>query len=118
MKYNSKKREKIAQLFQDGSLLTAKVICNMLPEIDKATIYRALNALVEQGDLREVHLNKEYSHYELTHEGDNHQHFICTNCDKILPIDVDSSVIKKLLPKNVRAQDFELNVKGTCTDCN
>jgi Fur family ferric uptake transcriptional regulator len=117
IKYKSKKREKIMQLLQDGSLLTAKAICIRLPDIDRTTVYRALNALVEQGDLREIHLHKEYSQYELAHNGDTHQHFVCTNCEKILPINVDASVISKLLPKNFKAENFELNVKGTCNDC-
>lgn len=115
--YHSKKREQIVELFKDGSLLTAKAICSQLPNIDRATIYRTLSTLVKLGTLREVHLYKEYSHYELMHEGDTHQHFICTQCDKILPIEVEKDLVTQLLPDNVEALEFELNVKGTCNDC-
>jgi Fur family transcriptional regulator, ferric uptake regulator len=117
IKYNTKQREKILELFIDGSLLTAKAISNTLSDIDRTTVYRTLNTLVKQGTLREVHLHKEYAHYELINEGDNHQHFVCTNCDKVVPIEVDEKVIKKLLPENLESKEFELNIKGTCNDC-
>lgn len=115
--YHSKKREEIVNLFKDGSLLTAKGVCNLVPNIDRATVYRTIKSLVEQGILREVHLNKDYSHYELTHAGDNHQHFMCTNCEKIIPVEVDSKLIAKLLPKDIKTEEFELNIKGRCNDC-
>jgi len=117
IKYNTKQREGILELFKDGSLLTAKAISTTLSNVDRTTVYRTLNALVKQGTLREVHLYKEYSHYELIHQGDNHQHFICNNCDKVLPINVNPKELKSILPKGVEFEEFELSLKGKCIDC-
>jgi Fe2+ or Zn2+ uptake regulation protein len=114
---HSQKREQILQLLKDGSLLTATEICEKLPHIDRATIYRNLDLFTRQGFLRKVNVKEGVASYEITHEGDNHQHFICSNCEKIIPIDIDKHMIEKLAPKGVKLENFELNVKGKCEDC-
>ena len=112
---NSKKRDQILKLFEKGELLTANEVCDKLNTIDRATIYRNINLFVELGILREVNVKKGISSYELN--TDHHQHFICTDCEKIIPVEVDDRVIKEFLPVGVEVSDFELNLKGKCTDC-
>lgn len=113
---HSDKREKILHIFKDGSLLTANEICERIPEIDRATIYRNLSLFASEGILREVNVKKGITSYELNQ--DKHQHFICTNCDKIIPVEVDPKVLLKIIPNNFKFEDFELNLKGKCKDCN
>lgn len=113
---NSKKRNKILDLFSNGHLLTANEVEKFLPDIDRATVYRNLSKFVEEGVLREVNVKKGISSYELN--TDHHQHFICSNCDKIVPVEVDETLFKKILPEGVQLEDFELNLKGKCNDCN
>jgi len=115
--HNSKKREKILKLFSNGHLLTANQVVEKINDVDRATIYRNLSMFVELGILREVNVKKGVSSYELNKQGDHHQHFICNNCEKIVPINVDESLFKNFIPKGVKLEDFELNLKGKCEDC-
>ncbi len=114
---NSKKRNQIIEVFKNGDLLTANEVCEKLKDLDRATVYRNLSLLTSEGVLREVNIKKGVSSYELNKENDFHQHFICNNCEKILPVDISIQDIKKILPKNVEFEEFELNLKGKCTDC-
>ena len=114
---NSKKRNQIINFFRSGDLLTASEVTKKLPDIDRATIYRNLALLTSEGVLREVNLKKGISSYELNHEGDYHQHFICENCEKVIPVDVDIREISKIVPAGVELENFELNLKGKCEEC-
>lgn len=113
----SLKREQILNLFKSGNLFTANEICELLPEVDRATIYRNIHRFVESGVLREVNLKKGISSYELNIKGDYHQHFICTDCEKVIPVEIDNQIIEQIAPSGVKFEDFELNLKGKCTDC-
>lgn len=112
----SKKRDKIVKIFEKGDLLTAQEIVDKLSDIDRATIYRNLTKLTEAGILREVHVKKGVSSYEIAKPHDYHQHLICTNCEKVIPIDISPSDVKKLIP-GVEFDEFELNLRGKCPNC-
>lgn len=114
---NSKKRDKIIEIFKSGALLTSTEVIEKLPEIDRATVYRNLALLTSEGILREVNVKKGISSYELNREGDFHQHFICENCEKILPIEINLKSIIKSIPAGLKLNNFELNLKGRCSEC-
>lgn len=114
---NSKKRDQILNVFANGDLLTANEVCEKLEKIDRATVYRNLSLFVKEGILREVHVRKGIASYELKHPGDTHQHLVCQNCEKVVPIDVKDEDIKKVLPKGVEFSEFELNLRGKCKEC-
>jgi len=114
---HSLKREKIITIFQDGSLLTANEVSSKVNDIDRATVYRNLNLLLEEGILRKVNLRVGIASYELANNGDNHQHFICNNCEKIIPIEIDIAIIEKLKPAGSELKAYELNLKGKCQEC-
>lgn len=113
----SKKREKILDLFRNGSLLTASEVCEKLTDIDRATIYRNLDLFLKEGILRKVNVKEGIASYELNIDGDYHQHFLCTNCEKIIPVVVDLKVIEQYVPSGVKFENFELNFKGKCEEC-
>lgn len=114
---NSTKRQQILEVFQNGDLLTANEVCEKLTDIDRATIYRNINLLASLGTLREVNIKKGITSYEIQHEDDFHQHFVCDDCEKIIPFDVDLTALKKLIPSSVSFEQFELNLRGKCEEC-
>jgi len=114
---HSKKRDLVLKVFQNGDLLDANEVCQQVSQVDRATIYRNLALFVEQGILREVNIKKGITHYELNKEGDHHQHFVCDDCNKVIPVDVDPNLIKSVIPAGVEVNDFELNLKGKCEEC-
>lgn len=114
---NSTKRQKILKVFKNGDLLTANEVCGKLPSIDRATIYRNLTFFVSENILRKVNVKKGISSFEINKENDYHQHFICKHCEKIIPVDINLKDIKKILPKSLKFDEFELNLKGSCKQC-
>lgn len=114
---NSKKRNQLIEVFKNGDLLTANEVYEKVKGLDRATVYRNLSLLTSEGILREVNIKKGISSYELNKENDFHQHFICDNCEKVIPVDVNPTELKSILPVGVEFEEFELNLKGKCTDC-
>jgi Fur family ferric uptake transcriptional regulator len=87
-----------------------------VPNLGIATVYRALNNLVEEGTLRTVELPGQTSRYEKGDLG-HHHHFHCTSCDRVY--DLDGCLLKKEmdLPKGFRVQQHDITLTGTCPDC-
>jgi len=91
--------------------------------IDRATIYRNLQDLVEAGILSRTDFGAVW-HFELAgkgadHASDGHPHFVCSECGVVscLPgarIDVK---VPKPSPKTVRSGRFEVQLRGVCDRC-
>lgn len=113
----SLKREKILAVFSNADLLSADEVYAKLRDIDRATVYRNINYFVKQGLLREVSVKKGIVLYEIMK--DDHQHFMCSNCSKIIPVDIDRTALLTIIPNNnqFRIDDYEVNIKGKCRDC-
>ncbi|HEX9804541.1 MAG TPA: transcriptional repressor [Candidatus Dojkabacteria bacterium] len=112
----SKKREKILKVFQKGHLMTALEVSKKLSEIDQATVYRNINRFVIEGILKEIKLDRGISHYEIA--DDNHQHFVCDNCEKIYPIHIEDKVFKEVMKSTDRkVSGIEINLRGKCEKC-
>ena len=66
------------------------------PTIGKGTVYRNLDILVEEGDLRKVEVPDGPNRFDLTLK--NHYHVRCVNCGEISDVVMDE--ILGLLEKN------------------
>ncbi|BDQ04892.1 MAG: transcriptional repressor [Candidatus Dojkabacteria bacterium] len=114
----SVKRQRILQLFEDHHILTANEIVRLLPDIDRATIYRNLKYFVETGEIRQLQIQKNVMSYERFNPDDMHQHFLCRNCNKVLKIyGIDKNYIQSKLPHDVNVEFIDLNVIGVCDEC-
>lgn len=111
----TKTKKQILKCFEANHLLSAKDLQRLIPEVDQATIYRNLKKFMVEGVIREVHLGKECSYYELSR--DDHQHFLCKKCGRIEEIALSTERIKKLLPSNFKLTNLELNARGICNIC-
>lgn len=58
------------------------------PNISLGTVYRNLNLLVEQGDVRKVECGDGMDHFDW--DTSEHYHFICKECGRVLDLDMDS----------------------------
>jgi len=102
---------------------TIKEIEQALPEIGRATIYRQMEKLVQQGMVRRF--ARENSHgfvYQLT-DGDScnhHFHLKCVGCGKLIHLDETTSrqMQKSILKtKNFAIDGMKTMIFGTCNDC-
>ena len=81
-----------------------------------ATVYRALNDLVDEKKLRAVELPGQAPRYErggLNH----HHHFYCQGCDKVF--DVEGCLLKTdlHLPAGFDVRSHDITLSGFCPDC-
>ena len=88
------------------------------PTIGKGTVYRNLDILVEEGNLRKVKVSDEPNRFDLTLK--NHYHVRCVNCGEISDVDMDE--ILGLLEKihDTHGTDFlgyDILFKDICPKC-
>lgn len=90
---------------------------NKFNSISLATIYKNINAMIENMLLLEVKIPHKKSVYEIVKE--EHSHLICDKCGDVLDIDVDTnSIVDNISNK----YDFTINqsdlvLSGICKNC-
>ena len=93
-------------------------ICKEHPSISKATVYRNLRKLTENGDIRQVTMTDETERYDRRIE--SHYHFKCKVCKKILDVDIDyNSNVDETVRRiyGFQVDDHDVIFKGVCTQC-
>lgn len=81
-----------------------------------ATVYRAINAFVEEGWLEPVDIPGEPSRYERGGKG-HHHHFQCRSCERVYDVGGCVENVRKLAPARFRVQDHALTLYGVCASC-
>lgn len=120
------KKEIILLLEQKKEALTHKDFQDYFEEkIDRVTIYRALDRLVDEGKLHKIislegaiqyAICKTCNHHEEETHLHNHVHFSCIKCEKTICLDEIRPEIK--LPKGFVTKEMQLVLSGICSDCN
>jgi Fur family ferric uptake transcriptional regulator len=87
-----------------------------VPRLGIATVYRALNDLVSEKQLRRVDLPGQSSRYEKA-DLKHHHHFHCHVCDRVF--DLDGCLLKHELdlPKGYLVEQHDITLTGKCPDC-
>lgn len=87
--------------------------------VNKTTIYRQLDFLVEQGLIQELDFGEGKKRYELKKE--HHHHLICTGCHKVQCIEIkenfkgqEDEIDKK---ENFKITSHMLEFFGICNNC-
>jgi Fur family ferric uptake transcriptional regulator len=118
-------RKKILELFlkSPGALAHADIEKNTDAAFDRVTVYRTLQTFVDKGIIHNIPTTDNSIVYALCkdnceqgHHHDNHVHFICDVCGKIICLD-DVTVPDVKLPEGFSPLHAEMVVKGTCGDC-
>jgi len=90
---------------------------NKFNSISLATIYKNINAMINNMLIKEVKIPHKKSVYEITKK--DHSHLVCQVCSDVLDIDVDTNNIVNEISKKY---DFYVNhndlvVSGICKNC-
>lgn len=91
-----------------------------VPNINKTTVYRTLDRLVEDGAVEAIMLREGVLHYEIKDSGEcghHHHHFVCVKCEKIYCVDGCVSSFEVLLPRGFKLQSHEVTLRGLCKNC-
>jgi len=89
-----------------------------LPKLSKATVYRNIKLLEEEGEVMSLDIGKKERLYEAGREP--HHHFICSNCQRIIEINLaDIWQIKERVENKyqVKLDSYQLIAKGKCDFC-
>ncbi|MBL7663261.1 transcriptional repressor [bacterium] len=94
------------------SLLTIKSTVN------KTTVYRILEQLVQEGKLSQFTSPDRVTHYEL-HSGHSgqHSHFVCESCGDVTCLPETKERSKVDVPKGFKVHFVQSIVLGTCRMC-
>ncbi|MEO1335583.1 MAG: transcriptional repressor [Myxococcota bacterium] len=90
--------------------------------VDQATIYRNLIDLVEAGLLRRSDLGDHSWRFEVPRADDpegGHPHFVCIECGDIQCLSgIELNVPQaRNLPRSIRKNEVELQIRGLCDNC-
>lgn len=88
--------------------------------VSRATVYRSLASLAAAGLVRELPLGAGHAHFELTREGDHHEHLICDRCGAVLNVEeprVEEALLRVCAGQGFLATTHTIEVHGLCARC-
>ena len=89
-----------------------------LPGLSRATVYRVLETLVEQGFARKVHHPGAVARFDPMTT--RHHHLVCDRCGRLVDLE-DGAVSAVRLPEAGRRgfeiRDYSISFTGLCRDC-
>jgi len=121
----STKREQILGTFleQEGHLSADdlfSLVRSRHPGIGRATVYRTLQWMVDQGLARKVDFGEGRSRFEPTYHHPRHFHLICQQCHRtseFLSSDVESLMDEIAAARNFTAKQAVVQILGVCEEC-
>lgn len=109
----------LAAVYATGEPFPAEVIHQRLPQVGRATVFRTIKLLVEEGVLCRVRMDDGRLLYQWSRRG-HHHHLICRTCGAVR--DLSACGVGELLEEALRATGFAmeghwLEVYGRCPIC-
>jgi Fur family ferric uptake transcriptional regulator len=118
-------RQQVQEVFlaQDGHVTADQLFAavrDRYPRVGRATVYRALQRMVDDGVARKVDFGEGRQRYEAAYGHPRHFHQICTRCHRTS--EFLSSDVETLLEEISAARGFEtaqtvVQIHGLCQDC-
>lgn len=89
--------------------------------VSRATVYRSLDALVEEGLVDRLDFGDGRARYE-RNEGrhEHHDHLICTECGKVIEffnLEIEAQQIAVCTEHGFAPTDHTMHIYGICADC-
>ncbi|HVW79393.1 MAG TPA: transcriptional repressor [Mycobacteriales bacterium] len=94
-------------------------VCELLPGVGAATVYRTLGMLVESGQVLELRVGQAPTRYDRNVE--RHDHLVCDTCGVVIDVQVPLDRRRSIDPVQVREDfhvtSYDLRIHGECADC-
>ena len=107
-------KDKIIALLEKNHLLSISDIHKKISDADYSTVYRNIEQLVSDEEIKKVVLDKDSVVYEINNIKNKHDHFICTDCGSV--DEIERSVISLGFLKKHNITDVLF--RGICKSCN
>ena len=109
----------LAAVYAAAAPFAAEEINRDLPRVGRATVFRTIKLLVDEGVLCRVLMEDGHLVYSWSHRG-HHHHVICKSCGEVQ--DLNRCGVPGLLADVVRAAGYSmeghwLEVYGRCASC-
>jgi Fe2+ or Zn2+ uptake regulation protein len=86
--------------------------------VSLTTVYRALNYLVAEAQVKPLNFNDGQVRYELNSQRMHHHHLVCTQCEKIQVLDsCPFETVLAQLEGKFRVDYHNFEVFGLCQQC-
>ena len=122
--YSTNHKKTIINIFEcnKNEALSANSVLELVDgSINRATVYRQINNLLEEGVLRKTYnpMTKSYE-YQFSDDCSNHFHLACSKCGKI--IHLKCSEVEKFVSHIVKEHGFKIDysvtqISGICKEC-
>ena len=93
LRYTRQRRAIAEAFYASGEHLSLNQVLELAreqqPSIGFATVYRTMKLLAESGLAVEHKFDDDHARYEPAHDGDHHDHLICTRCGHIIEFEDD-----------------------------
>jgi Fur family peroxide stress response transcriptional regulator len=86
-----------------------------MPDISMATVYNCLDALVQCGLVRQVHLERGATRYCPNME--EHCHYYCDECGSVFDVALPADAPSVPRPRGFKVDHYEIAVHGVCAEC-
>ena len=115
------RRQVVELLAGEGCALTALEIDRRLPEVGRATVYRALEQLEGLGLIQRVDVKSDATGFErVDPEGHHHHHIVCEQCGRVVAFEDDQleQAIRALTKRpDFNVSSHEVTLRGECATC-
>lgn len=86
-----------------------------IPTLSKTTVYNTLNTLTDEGLVVQIGITGTEARFDSTLE--NHHHFLCEKCGKIIDIDIKCPNCRTESMEGHHIREIHGYFKGTCRNC-
>ncbi|MGB0120912.1 MAG: Fur family transcriptional regulator [Solirubrobacterales bacterium] len=120
LRNSSTRQSVIEEIGAQNCAVTALDIDAALPSVGRATVYRVIERLEDQGLIHRVDLGVNATGYEkVDPTGEHHHHIVCEKCGRVETF-VDEALEKavgRIKSKEFSIQTHEITLWGTCGKC-
>jgi Fur family ferric uptake transcriptional regulator len=115
------RRQVVDLLGRQDCALTALKIDRKLPDVGRATVYRALEQLESLGLIQRVDLGGDAAGYEpVDPEGHHHHHIVCEHCGRVVAFEdarLEQAIVALAERPDFKVSSHEVTLRGECETC-
>ncbi len=86
-----------------------------VPTLSKTTIYNTLDVFDKKGLVNTLTITGSEHRYDIVTQ--NHHHFLCKRCSKIIDIDIECPHLNTIISGEHKIEEVHGYFKGICKDC-